>query len=685
MSAVQTHTESLSYRPDIDGLRAVAVLSVVGYHAFPNWGRGGFVGVDIFFVISGYLISSIIFKGYAGSTFSFLDFYERRIRRIFPALILVLLSCLLFAALAAFPATAYQIGKHTVAGVFFSSNWVLLSEAGYFDGASDLKPLLHLWSLSVEEQYYLVWPILIALVQRKPHRWLVLILGLLAASFVLNVALIGAEPSFVFFTPVTRAWELLLGSLLAYVHFRAGESAAAFALGPAESFLLRCQRWVELHRDAVGWCGAVLLLAGLVGITTSAKFPGWWALLPTLGSFCVIAAGSGAWFNRKVLACGPATFFGRISYPLYLWHWPLLVFLRIAEGEVSRVERLAAVGISIALAYLTYRYVEKAIRFGARGLGVVLALIASMLLIAALGVAFMLSDGWVHRYPADVRNVAVADIKFDYSDYRSRRCFLDPEQGPQSLRAECMQAKQPNVPELWLWGDSHAASESTGLLSLSEQPGNFTFSQFTASACPPVIGFAVADRPHCRAFNDVVLEKITQHPPDVLVMSANWTLYNGEVWERLNYADLAATIERVKALGVKRVVLIGQLPRWLENQPLLIMKRWRESGAIDGRSSKLLNPKAAAVEDRLRSALAQSDAFFFSPMAELCNQDGCEMTVTTCEGVFPIAWDDSHLTPQASKFLLARWKDTLLTGTPVKPVMTQCAAQGAGHADTSAK
>ncbi|MEZ5488290.1 MAG: acyltransferase [Steroidobacteraceae bacterium] len=220
-SAPQTHHgakpgEQPKYRPDVDGLRAIAVLSVLVYHAFPDLLPGGFVGVDIFFVISGFLISGIILTRIQAGTFTFADFYARRIRRIFPALAAVLVACLLAGWLILFPVDYERLGGHVLAGAAFVSNLVLWRESGYFDTSSELKPLLHLWSLGVEEQFYLIWPVLLVLAARFLHRILWAIVAVALLSFAANLLLVGSHASAAFYLPITRFWELMLGSMLAY-------------------------------------------------------------------------------------------------------------------------------------------------------------------------------------------------------------------------------------------------------------------------------------------------------------------------------------------------------------------------------------------------------------------------------------------------------------------------------------
>ena len=282
-------TPEIPYRADVDGLRAIAVLAVIAFHANPSFMPGGFAGVDIFFVISGFLIASLILGGLKGGSFSFLEFYARRIRRLFPALIVVLLATWVLGWFILPPTEYAELGRHTLAGAGFAANILNYAEVGYFDLPATAKPLLHLWSLGVEEQFYIVFPALLLLLwrYRAMSSWLALI-GL--ASFALNIALVRGHLSFTFYLPLTRFWEFIAGALLACAHLY----GRTFALPMHSASALPL-------RDVSAAIGMLLILAG-ISFAREDAFPGWWALLPVLGTFLIIGAGSQAWLNRVVLA-----------------------------------------------------------------------------------------------------------------------------------------------------------------------------------------------------------------------------------------------------------------------------------------------------------------------------------------------------------------------------------------------
>jgi len=335
------------YRPDIAGLRAVAVLSVVWFHAFGSSLSGGFIGVDIFFVISGFLISSIIFENLEQASFSFTTFYSRRVKRIFPSLLVVLIACYGFGWFVLLADEYKQLGKHVAGGAGFISNYLLWRESGYFDTAAESKPLLHLWSLAIEEQFYIFWPLLLAFAWKRHARFFTITALVAITSFAANLYLINRDPTAAFYFPISRFWELMIGCALAYI-------------------TLHKPALIDRQRNLQSVAGFSLLIAGLLIIDEGRAFPGWWALLPTIGTFLIISAGPRTWLNHHLLSNRILVWFGLISYPLYLWHWPLLSFARIVEGGTpSAILTAIAVLAAILLSWLTYLLLELPIRRGA--------------------------------------------------------------------------------------------------------------------------------------------------------------------------------------------------------------------------------------------------------------------------------------------------------------------------------
>ncbi len=400
-----------AYRTDIDGLRAIAVLAVVGFHAFPGSIKGGFIGVDIFFVISGYLISTIVLLSLDRNTFSFHEFYNRRIRRIFPALLAVLIACFVIGWLVLFTNEYQLLGKHIVGGAGFVSNFVLWWESGYFDEAAETKPLLHLWSLGIEEQFYITWPLLLWLAWKRRANLLLITFGVALASFAYNIHRFRTDAVADFYSPQTRFWELLAGAALARLMTNRRDLLSAFE-APSSRLGIMVRAIAPgvdaaVARSALSILGALLIATGILVLTKDSRFPGLWAVLPVLGALLIIAAGSQPWLNQTVLSNRVLVWFGLISFPLYLWHWPLLSFARIIESGTPAVEvRWGIVVLSIALAWATYALIEHPFRFGRNGRVKAVLLLVAMTTVGAVGYGTWSGAGVAPRLkdPSDFLN-----------------------------------------------------------------------------------------------------------------------------------------------------------------------------------------------------------------------------------------------------------------------------------------
>lgn len=648
-----SHLTHPKYRPDIDGLRAIAVLSVVGFHAFPNWVKGGFIGVDVFFVISGFLISTIIFGSLERNAFSFIEFYGRRIRRIFPALLLVLIASFSFGWFALLANEYKQLGAHIAGGAGFVSNFVLWTESGYFDNAAETKPLLHLWSLGIEEQYYIVWPLLLWLAWKRGLNLLSVAILAAVVSFALNVGDVKSHPVAAFYSPQTRFWELFIGSALAYIalykqDFVAGPKrrldawlgAVIYARPPAEDG--------GTLRNAQSLLGIALIAVGMLAINKASRFPGWWALLPTLGAALIISAGARAWFNRAVLRNPVLVWFGLISYPLYLWHWPVLAFARIAVGETpSSAVRTSAVVVSIALAWLTYRLIEKPIRSGGHFGAKTIILLVSMIVVGYVGYNTYARSGLGFRFPKIVQELT--QYAYDYKGgYREGTCYLRPEQD-YSAFASCEPPSEAGKKEksILLWGDSHAAHLYPGYKAA--YGGAFQVIQRTAAFCPPILDLDIGDFPNCRSINEGIFDAIKKERPNKVVLAAIWTNYDD--WRRVE-----ETVGRLRKIGITDIDLIGPVPQWNDGLPkqLYLYFKSDKFHRIPDRM-KLGLRQNVLVQDAALSELARRIGVnYISPVNILCNEDGC-ITKLGDTGDTLTAWDYGHLTDQGSRFLVSKF------------------------------
>jgi peptidoglycan/LPS O-acetylase OafA/YrhL len=455
----------MHYRPDIDGLRALAVLAVLIFHAFPSALPGGFVGVDIFFVISGYLITTILLKQMETHQFSLAHFYAQRIKRIFPALATVLIFCLWVGWIALSSGEYKQLGRYTAGGAAFLNNFLFWRDAGYFDTAAATKPLLHLWSLAIEEQFYLIWPLLLLICHKLSHTTFkarskaVLIGAIFCTSLIYSYQLVVRDLTADFYSPFARSWELIVGAALAYWH----QQSSTLLLSKRISLLLAV-------------IGGGLLLAGVTLIDHTRAFPGLWALLPTLGTACLIAAGPSSYINRQWLASRPLVWIGLISYSLYLWHWPLLTFARIFEGQTPTVSvRCLLLLASAGLAFLTYQLIERPIRFPnshrKTSKTVVSLLCVIMLVLLIVGYAITRNEGLPFRHYQRLNADSSSIVLGGDRSLLKHACGM-----PKNIASQfewCLSQDKTTPPNFAVIGDSKGEALYYGLARESRQDENW--------------------------------------------------------------------------------------------------------------------------------------------------------------------------------------------------------------------
>lgn len=664
----------LKYRPDIDGLRAIAILSVVGYHAFPNVVKGGFIGVDIFFVISGYLISTIIFDSLERNSFSFVEFYSRRIKRIFPALLLVLITCFIFGWFMLLPDEYKQLGKHIAGGAGFVSNFLLWHESGYFDAAAETKPLLHLWTLGIEEQFYIVWPLLLWFAQKLRLNLLTISMVIVVISFALNIGKVSEDAAAAFYSPQTRFWELLGGSVLAHLTLRSRMLPRFKALEgrwlSQTTYAQTPEADGKTLRTIQSALGAVLIAIGILVITKDRSFPGWWAMLPTLGAVLVISAGKQAWLNRAVLSSRALVWIGLISYPLYLWHWPLLSFARIVESETPSPEvRTAAVLISIVLAWMTYTLIEKPIRFGRHSKAKTITPLFLMVVVGYAGYNCFKWDGFIFRFSKEV-TLLVSPVDFKFSSYiRDNICHLHNF----SLEQHDLSCSEKKRPLLFLWGDSAAAAIYPGLKKLQNQY-DFGITQLTAAACPPLLDLTsenLIQRKNCNVVNQIVFERLKKEKPEVILLHSVWnfpvafTIGNDELVQKLT-----ETIVKIKNdLPASSIILIGPLPQWRISPQNDSLKKLRNDIIL---KEPDVMQKAIRFDD-LDSLLMKTSfnlgVTYISAIKYLCTDEGCISRI----GDTHLNWigvDRIHLSKAGSEFFIDKIQDELFSGLKPNLLLT---------------
>lgn len=502
MDAMLAKTSIRNYRPDIDGIRAIAVVSVVLYHAGVPWVRGGFSGVDIFFVLSGYLIGGQIFFEICSGTFSFLRFYQRRAKRILPAFYLVTSFTFLAAMLLLSPFEAYIFAKSAIAAILSVSNIYFGVSSGYFQTTNELKPLLMTWSLGVEEQFYALTPLLMVLLARiRRDLLLPVILVVCTLSFLFARSYLKSYPTMAFYSLPARAWELGVGVALAVTELNWKRK-------------LLSPRWSQ----AAGLIGLVLMMAPVYLLTSAMPFPGQ-AAVPSVVGTAMTVASPASWINRKLLSCSAVVFVGRISYSWYLWHWPMLSFLRIVSGGIVRPAVVAlAIVASFVAAVISYYFVEQPFRRSARLPAVLLIRYAaiSFLFLAAFS-TLRLGHGFPKRYPSLSQD----------GDALSDPCVADYGTDKPHLLPRCYAASDPR-PSVVLWGDSHSSVLAHTLHRASNEQG-YNFIQMSKSSCLPLSGAAVFLPEHplvareCIQFNKKVFDLIeADRRIRIVIMTGRW-------------------------------------------------------------------------------------------------------------------------------------------------------------------
>lgn len=635
---------SLRYRADIDGLRALAVLGVVIYHAFPSLLPGGFIGVDIFFVISGYLISGILYKGHREGGFSpssfFLEFYARRIRRLFPALIVMIGLSLAYGWLVLLPDEFEQMGRHIAAGTLFVQNFVFWGESGYFDTAANLKPMLHLWSLAVEEQFYIVFPLVLLVLWKRPRVLLPVMVLLLAGSFLGNMVMsVQARESDFFLTPY-RAWEFLGGTLLAWWHYEKGH-----------------EEEVPPWRELMSLAGMALLVTGMMMIDSSVPYPGWRGIIPVAGALLLIEGGRGAFLNRLLLSHPLAVWVGLISYPLYLFHWPILSFLHIVKGEKpSEVYVTGALALSFLLATGTYLLVEKRIRYAKSKL---LTPVLVLLFAATGALGYMGGRGLIKthacRFGLD-ENVQASRENNYFDDFKREKLGFNYSRYTYGSGAK----------KTLYVGDSHMEQYAPRIRALIDQgkAADRGAVFLTRGGFLPIYGIITTDKPGDVGFPKELFESTLDPSVDRVVVCANWCYYFNvggpthlahnlpmDKPEGMDAAlgDLESFLQSLRNRGIHPYLVLN-MPGSMGYDPKLMIQR----GLLGGFSiseSRLtasefleargrMNCTQGDLMNKMRAIAERTGATIIDPMPVMAPDGVC----VRFEGRKPIYHDLAHLT-----------------------------------------
>ena len=634
----------LEYRADIDGLRAVAILPVVFFHAGFGFAQGGFVGVDVFFVISGYLITSLIHREMLAGKFSLARFYERRVRRLFPALFAMLSVCAAVAAWLLLPQDLRYFGGSLFATTLFSSNIFFWLEASYFDVAAERKPLLHTWSLAVEEQFYLLFPIFLLLVLRYLPRRLVAVTGAVTvASLLASEWMLRSSDSAAFYLAPFRAWELGLGASLALI-------------APVA-------RHDNRHAEVFAWLGLAMIAASVAVFSWQTPFPGLHALAPAVGAALVIWSGSGTSTHAgRILSARPLVFTGLISYSLYLWHWPLLVFARhFAIRELTTAERLGLLLASVGLAIASWRFIERPFR-GRHGIlprrGLFRLAAITMACLCAVGLTGVARSGWPQRLDTQARQMLAGAE--DRNPRREACSFLDAQalRAGQACRIGSLDSAEPSF---IVWGDSHADAMMTAFDRLAAERGQSGL-YLGKIGCPPLLDVERVDTPFgCLAFNDAARELIAASPARRVILVARWPHFTSEPTvgqeerQRVVIADagsnrrdvpgndavLARGLDRtLEFLGSRKVFVFSTVPEIGYPVPQTLAQVHRLGRDVDIRPTlDQYRQRQRAVETLLEDARRRHGFTPLDPAPGLCGTGRCQVE----SAGRPLYFDEHHL------------------------------------------
>lgn len=611
----------MQHRNDIDGLRAIAVLSVVLFHlGLSERISGGFVGVDVFFVISGYLITGILQKEIDSGRLSLLEFYNRRVRRIFPALFVVYVCTLLASAILLFPLEARDVGRQVSWSLAFLSNVAFYRAGGYFDQASKVAPLLHTWSLSVEEQFYIGLPLLLLVLGRVRPKLRIAVLGALAVgSFVLCKLTVDVNARAAFYLVQYRAWELLAGSLL--------------SLGALPRLRAR------LPAELLGALGLGAILWAVFGIKNGTPFPGYWALPPCLGALALLYSGADVrTLTARLLGAPPLRWVGLISYSLYLWHWPVIALYNARHDTLGHVQQLEILAFSVVASILSYRYVERPFRqkpFRRDAKATLRIAVVGMAAVAAL--AFGVPAAAARLRPqSELAEAALKYLSYE-SDVRAGTCFLDSGFNDFALfrKDQCLALAKGRKNFLVL-GDSHAAHFMPAFFAMRP---DINWLQATASGCEAVRGGGGPKR--CtELFAYTFDEFIPAHQLDAIVLAGRWPRWSIEGLEK--------TVAYLQPFA-KRVVVLGPIVEYDRPFPQLLASSITEhDSALPARH---LVAEQGKLDRLLRRRLTGTNAEYFSVFEATCPAGECTLWASPA---IPMQYDQHHLTLRGAELVLDR-------------------------------
>lgn len=643
--------KEVTYFQGIDGLRGLSILLVVLYHYYPNLIPNGFIGVDIFFVISGFLITNILVLGTGDKNFTLRRFYIKRIKRIFPALILTLIFSVVMGWVFLLPNQYTALAYQVISGAGFFSNIYFLQQTDYFHPITTDTILLPLWSLSIEEQYYLFLPIIFIICYRFNIRYLYIFIAILLVSFFLNIVDISTFPMESFYSTTSRIWEILTGGIFALLNAMYKND---------RSNCIKTPYLYILNKEFMGVVGFSCIFYAIF-FNGKNNYPGWWALLPVLGATCILASLSSV-VCKRILQNKILVFLGLISFPLYLSHWPILSFSYIYSfGTVGYITKIFLLVISIAVSFVIYKYVETPIRGHQKEKhnyegSTIVALIFLLLLIVGFALVIIQNNGFTSRYSDYIGEISdfqrVNNLRYEWGD---KTCFLNLPQQSYGDFKKCKSSHKDadkRRPTLFLWGDSHAAHLISGLKDRYGDKYNIV--QRTATSCPPI--FSSKNDSPCGLLNSHIIKEIDASRPQLIILAGRWKgSANLEVTKSIEMIK-----ERASIYGGS-IVMIAPPPQWDSSLPELIM-RWgiqssiTEFSALPKRKKDNLSSYYPDInyEEFLRDLSKKNNIALVSLVDILCNSQGC-LTLVGNTANDLVTYDQDHFTINASKYVVSKF------------------------------
>lgn len=604
----------MNYRSEIDGLRGLSVLIIILFHAEFALFRGGFIGVDIFFVISGYLITSILLNDLDKNNFKFSYFFEKRLRRILPTLLFVIIVCLPFAWFLMSPIQLKNFAKGILAVIFFVSNFFFWKESSYFEIASGENPLIHTWSLAVEEQYYLFFPFFLFFLWKfGKNKIFIIVIILTSISFLLSEFGWRNRPDANFYLTPTRIWEILFGSIASFISYKKKIKKNEF----------------------FSMMGFILVTISIFLIRDNYPHPSFLTSIPLIGVVLIILFGSKGTLTNKILSNKFLVNIGLISYSAYLWHQPIFTFTKMHFLELPSYIMFILSFLTFIIARFSYSYIEKPFRnqnyINFKDL--IKIILISVLSIISFGLFIITNDGLDKRLSIDQRELLSWE-DYDWKTiYQENNCFLDINQNERDFSDICHDQYSKTV----IWGDSHATSIFIGLKKF------IPIHQFTSSGCPPIINTNFYKLPNCRQVNSYIMDLIKEKKYSQVILSADWISHPSK------YKLINDTIKYLKNIGVRDIVIIGGLPQYHPSLPRRIISK-----KIDINNSDFLIHDQIKIRKRdqeIKNITNKLGVRFVSIVDKICHKKKCKITAGNSETFTPITWDYGHFTLKGSQYV----------------------------------